>query len=118
MKTALGLAMTLFFACAMVFAQSTAQIHGNVQDASGAAIPGAEVKATQTDTGVTRTANSAADGGYVLTNLPLGPYRLEITKDGFTKAVESGILLQVNGDPAVNVAMKVGAVSEQVTVEA
>ncbi len=118
MKTALGLAITLFFACAMVFAQSTAQIHGTVQDASGAAIPGAEVKATQTDTGVSRTANSGADGGYVLTNLPLGPYRLEITKDGFTKAVEAGILLQVNGDPAVNVALKVGAVSEQVTVEA
>jgi len=72
MKTALGSAITLFFACAMVFAQSTAQIHGTVQDASGAAIPGAEVKATQTDTGVSRTANSGADGGYVLTIYPWG----------------------------------------------
>ena len=99
-------------------AQSTAQIHGIVQDASGAAIPAAEVKATQTATGIVRTVSSAADGGYVLTNLPLGPYRLEVAKDGFTKFVESGIELQVNGDPAVNVALKIGAVNEQVTVEA
>jgi len=42
-------------------AQSTAQIQGFVNDASGAAVPGAEVKATQTSTGVTRTAISGAD---------------------------------------------------------
>jgi hypothetical protein len=61
---------------------------------------------------------TAADGGYLLTNLPLGPYRLEVAKEGFTKAVESGIELQVNADPAVDVALKVGAVTEQVNVEA
>ena len=51
-----------------LFAQSvaTSQIAGTVQDATGLAIPGAEVKITQTETGATRTAQSAADGGYVL----------------------------------------------------
>lgn len=43
---------------AHVWGQATAQIHGVVQDSSGAAIPGATVKATQTDTGVTRTVAS------------------------------------------------------------
>src|SRR6266566_1875576 len=103
-----SITLVFLLACAVVWAQaSTAQIHGVVQDSSGAAIPGAEVKAIQTDTGATRTVESAADGGYVLTNLPIGPYRLEISKEGFTKYAQSGIVLQVNSDPLINSALKV-----------
>ena len=61
-------------------AQNTAQIQGTVQDASGAAVPGAEVRATQTETGAVRGAVSDTDGTYVLANLPIGPYRLEVKK--------------------------------------
>ena len=75
-------------------------------------------KATQTATGAIRTTATGADGGYVFTNLPLGPYQLEVAKEGFTKVVQSGIELQVNADPAVDIALKVGSVSEQVNVEA
>jgi hypothetical protein len=116
-RTLAGITL-LCLSAAAVWAQGTAQIHGTVQDASGAAVPGAEVKATQTQTGVARTATSAADGGYVLTNLPLGPYRLEVSKEGFTTFVQTGIELQVNSDPLVEIALKVGAVSERVSVEA
>ncbi|PWT97409.1 MAG: TonB-dependent receptor, partial [Terriglobia bacterium] len=105
-------------AAATAWAQSTAQIHGTVQDPSGAAVPGAEIKATQTDTGVTRSIVSEADGGFVLTNLPLGPYRLEIGKAGFATAVNTGVVLEVGSDPALTIALKVGATSEQVNVEA
>ena len=112
------LAFIFFVACAAVWAQGTAQIHGTVQDSTGAAIPAAEVKAIQTDTGVSRSTTTAADGGFVFTNLPLGPYRLEIAREGFATAVQSGIVLEVGSDPAVNVALKVGAVNEQVNVEA
>ena len=90
---------SMFF-CGMVWAQATAQISGTVRDSSGSVVPGAEVKATQTDTGVVRSTTSEADGNYVLPAFPVGPYRLEIAKDGFTKAVQSGIVLQVNTDPA------------------
>ena len=65
-------------------------------------------KATQTDTGISRTVNSEADGAYIISNLPLGPYQLEVNKDGFSTAVQSGIVLQVNSDPAIPVALKVG----------
>ena len=65
-----------------------------------------------------RTTTSAADGSYVLTNLPIGPYTLEVSKDGFTKYVQSGIVLQVDTNPTIDAALKVGSVSEQVTVEA
>ncbi len=101
-----------------LWAQSTAQIHGTVQDPSGAAITDADVKAIQVETGVTRSVASEADGGFVLTNLPLGPYRLEVSKEGFAKFVSTGIVLQVGSDPAVAIALKVGSTNEQVNVEA
>jgi carboxypeptidase family protein len=106
------------FTVSAMWAQATAQIHGVVQDMSGAGVPGASVKATQTETGISRTVMSEADGGYLLTNLPIGPYTVEVTKDGFTTGVQSGVVLQVNSDPAIRVVLRVGAVSERVTVEA
>src|ERR1700722_1142013 len=103
-------AFCLLLASATVWAQSTAQIGGTVRDASGLAVPGAEVKATQTATGLVRTAISGADGGYVLTNLPIGPYQIEISKEGFSKYVQSGVVLQVDSNPTIDAALRVGAV--------
>ena len=97
---------------------STSQISGAVTDSSGLAVPGAQVKATQTDTGAVRTVATGADGSYVLPTLPVGPYSLEVTKEGFAKYVQTGIVLQVASNPTVPVTLKVGAVSEQVQVEA
>jgi hypothetical protein len=106
------------FTCAVLWSQaSTSQINGVVVDPTGLTIPGAEVRATQTDTGLVRTTTSAADGAYVLTNLPVGPYTLEIRKDGFSKYVQTGIVLQVNTNPTIDAALRVGSVSDQVTVE-
>jgi hypothetical protein len=101
-----------------IWAQATSQIQGTVQDASGAAVPGATVKATQTDTGFTRTVTSSAEGLYILSNLPIGPYTLEVTKDGFSRYVQTGIVLQVNVSPTIDIPLRVGAVTEQVNVEA
>ena len=61
---------------------------------------------------------SAADGAYVFPNLPIGPYRIEVSKTGFSVYVQTGIMLQVNTNPTVDIALKVGNVSEQVQVEA
>jgi len=118
MRTFLTITFFCLISSAAAWAQSTAQFHGTVQDSTGAAVPGAEVKATQTATNTVRAITSGADGGYVLTNLPLGPYQVEVSKQGFTKYVQSGIVLQVGSDPLVDVALKVGAVTEQVNVEA
>jgi len=63
--------------CADAWAQATAQISGAVRDQSGAVLPGVDVTATQTDTGISRTAVTNETGSYVLANLPLGPYRFE-----------------------------------------
>ena len=98
--------------------QNTAQLQGIVQDASGSAVPGAQVTATQTTTGVSRVATTGSDGRYVLPNLPIGPYRMEVSKQGFATYVQTGIELQVATNPTVDVTLKIGAVSEQVQVEA
>ena len=62
-------------------------------------------------TGVVRTATSGANGDYALPNLPIGPYQLEVTKDGFSKYSQTGIVLQVDANPTVDVSLQVGAAS-------
>jgi hypothetical protein len=101
-----------------LYAQGNSQISGTVRDSSGLAVPGATIQATQTDTGATRTAQSGADGSFVLASLPIGPYRLQVTKQGFSAYVQSGIVLQVDSNPTVDVALKVGSITEQVQVQA
>jgi hypothetical protein len=116
----LGMLVVWLLAAPPARAQSVAgsQLSGVVRDASGAAVPGATVTVTKTDTGQARTAQSGADGSYTLPNLPVGPYELKVTLTGFNTHVQSGIVLQVGVNPTVDIALKVGAVSEQVQVEA
>src|SRR6266478_1369511 len=99
-------------------AVSTSQINGTVQDASGAVLPGAEIAATQTDTGAVRNTISNETGAYVLPNLPVGPYKLEVSLPGFKTFVQSGIVLQVNSNPVINATLDVGQRTEQVEVQA
>src|SRR2546425_9868087 len=87
--------------CSNLWAQATAQISGTVHDQSGAVLPGVEVTATQTETGVTRTAVTNETGSYVLPNLPVGPYRIEAALTGFRTFVQTGIVLQVNSSPGI-----------------
>ncbi len=105
-------------ACADAWAQATAQMSGTVRDQSGAVLPGVEITATQTGTGVSRTTISNETGSYALPNLALGPYRLEATLPGFRTYVQTGIVLQVNSNPTLNITLDVGQVTEQVEIQA
>ena len=104
--------------CADVCAQATAQISGTVRDQSGAVLPGAEITATQTDTGISRSTISNETGTYILSNVAVGPYRLEAGLPGFRTFVQTGIVLRVNGDVVINPVLEVGQVSESVEVQA
>jgi carboxypeptidase family protein len=99
-------------------AQATAQLSGAVLDPSGAAVADAQVQITNTDTNAVRSAQSADDGAYSFPNLPIGPYKLDVSKQGFTTYSQSGIVLQVNTNPIVNVTLQVGAVTQTVEVQA
>ena len=64
-------------ACAVVWAQATAQINGTVQDQTGAVLAGVEIIAAQTDTGISRSVITDETGSFALPNLATGLYRLE-----------------------------------------
>ncbi len=117
-KAILGLC--IFLSSTVLWAQtiSTSQIRGTIQDPSGGAVAGAEIKLTQTATGAVRTVTSGQDGSYTLPDLSVGTYRLEVTKEGFSKYVQTGLELQVGVNPTINVALTVGAVTQEVTVQA
>src|SRR5438046_3959312 len=104
--------------CASLWAQATAQINGTVKDQTGAVLPGVEVVATQTDTNSSRTTVTDETGSFVLPNLATGPYKLETSLPGFKGYVQTGIVLQVNTNPVINVVLQVGQVSEAVELQA
>jgi len=113
-----AVALVCVISTGVAWAQATAQISGTVRDQSGAVLPGVEIKATQTDTGIARTTVTNETGSYVLPSLPLGPYRFEAALPGFRTFVQTGILLQVNSSPVINPTLEVGQVTEQVEVQA
>src|SRR6266446_8815831 len=114
----LSVALMSVLWCDDLWAQATAQISGAARDQSGAVLPGVEVTATQTETGIARNTVTNEAGLYVLSNLAIGPYRLEAILPGFRTFVQSGIVLQVNSNPVINLILEVGQVSEQVEVQA
>jgi Carboxypeptidase regulatory-like domain/TonB dependent receptor len=98
--------------------QITGSIRGSVQDPSGALVQGAAVSARQIETGLTRTATTEPSGAYVLLELPVGHYELQVEAKGFQKYVQQGITLNVNETAVIPVHLAVGAESQVVQVEA
>src|SRR5258707_12466098 len=79
-----ALALLLLLTPAASWAQlATAQINGRVADSSGAVLPGATVTMTQTATGLVRSVVTDENGSYLLSNLPTGPYKLDVSLQGF-----------------------------------
>ena len=111
-----GLSLLLMTGAA--WAQATAELAGRVTDESGAVLPGVTVTATQTDTGFTRTVATEGTGAWIMPNLPTGPYRLEVSLQGFRTYVQTGIVLQVGATPTINAVLAVGNLEETVSVEA
>src|SRR5712672_2259832 len=103
-----------------LWAQTAAvsEISGAVEDSSGSAIVGAVVRVTQTETGFTRSAETGIDGVYRLPELPIGPYKLEATQQAFGAYSQTGIVLQVNINPTINITLQIGTAMQAVQVEA
>ncbi|HEY2153071.1 MAG TPA: carboxypeptidase regulatory-like domain-containing protein [Vicinamibacterales bacterium] len=97
---------------------TTATIVGTVTDTTGAAVPGATATARNVDTGFTRSATTAADGGYRLEFMPIGRYLVDVALDGFKTVHRSGIVLRVTDTARVDAALEIGPLAESVTVNA
>jgi hypothetical protein len=112
----LGALAVLLTSTALLGQGATAQIAGAVRDQSGATLPGVDVTVTQTETGFTRATVTDEGGNFVLSNLPTGPYRLQATLAGFRTFQQTGIVLQVNANPTINIALALGQLNETITV--
>jgi outer membrane receptor protein involved in Fe transport len=113
--------VSLFVLCASAgtFAQyDTGSIVGIVRDKTGAVVTDADVKVTNTKTGRVYEIKTGSAGEYVVPGLPAGPYKVEVDKAGFKKAVIEDITLYATDRRAVDVELAVGSASEQVTVTA
>src|SRR4051794_18854380 len=91
---ALGSALT---GSALYAQTSFGRISGSVTDPSGASIPGATVKVTNTETQNIRSVEADSNGLYTVTNLPIGPYTLEASQKGFQSKQITGINVVADG---------------------
>jgi type 1 fimbria pilin len=105
----LSFALTaLLLASSSRAAEVTANISGTVSDSSGAVVPNANVPLTNTATNESRSVATESAGSYQFTKLPIGTYRLTIEQTGFNKYVREGIVLNVNQNAKLDVALKIG----------
>lgn len=98
------------------FAGVTASISGTVKDTTGAAVVGAKVTATNTETSIASTQPTNGQGFYSFQSLPLGHYDIEVQQTGFKLYRQTGLVLDVNAALVVDVTLQVGQVSEKVEV--
>jgi hypothetical protein len=98
--------------------QITGTIRGTVTDPSAATVQGASVTATQSETGLTRSAATDRLGEYILLELPVGHYTLRTTAKGFSTYIQQGIVLDVNETATVPVRLALGTETQKLEVQA
>src|SRR3954465_13241151 len=109
----------LFCGAFSAFGQETrGAILGRVSDSTGGAIPGAQVKAVNTATGVELSAVTNDSGNYTLPYLLTGTYRVEAQAKGFKRSVREGIELRINDRVDLNFELEVGQTTETIEVRA
>ena len=91
-------------------------VNGLVLDPDDRPIAGADIRIVNDATGVQYTGKTNDEGIYVVTNLPPGPYRLQVSKIGFKTLIKPDIILNVQDTLAINFTLPVGAASETITV--
>jgi hypothetical protein len=97
----------------------TGSISGTVTDPSGAVVDGANVLLTNEATNATAHATTSASGGFRFTLLPVGHYRLDVSKEGFRKLRMQGAAVDTNNETTLGaVKLQVGETTESVEVTA
>lgn len=116
-------AVCLFAGCALFTASRSkaqtgdATVSGQVTDPTGRVVPGVTVVLTNLNTNVPYTTQTNGEGIYRFAAVQPGIYRANVTKDGFASIVKGDIELHVQDQVSINFAVKVGSVSETVTIE-
>jgi hypothetical protein len=105
-------------AAANLHAQGYGTINGTVTDSTGAVVTGAEVRATQAQSGTVMVTATGKDGLYVFPTLLPNAYAITVSAPGFETYSQSGIVLKADQALTVNVRMKVGAQTQVINVSA
>ncbi|HXA52461.1 MAG TPA: TonB-dependent receptor [Candidatus Acidoferrum sp.] len=119
-----GLCSAAFVVCCLLSLHPLAaqtsfgRVSGSITDQTGAAVPAAKVVITNTETGNARSAEADQNGFYVLTNLPIGPYRIEVNQTGFQRAQQNGLEIIADGRLTLDFKLQVGDISQSVEVTA
>src|SRR5438552_7096919 len=110
----------LFLLCvSLAFGQlDTGTISGTVADQTGAAVPGAAVSIKNIETGIVRRLVTNEAGRYEAVALPVGTYEVTASLAGFQTFVRGGIGLTVGRNAVVDIALRVGAVTDEITITA
>jgi hypothetical protein len=119
-----GMTRLAFAVAAVLFVSGSASpqsaaegtVRGVVHDEQGAVLPGVTITATSPTVAGTFTAVSGGDGSYRLLNLSPGEYTIAAELQGFSKYVRAGVVIRAGLNIAVDVDLKVGALSETVQV--
>src|SRR5437016_4206319 len=113
-----GVFLLLLFV-SIAFAQlDTGTISGTVSDQTGAAVPGASLAIKNVDTGIVRRLVTNEAGRYEAVALPIGTYEVTASLAGFQTFVRGGIGLTVGRNAVVDIALRVGDVTEAITITA
>jgi hypothetical protein len=113
------LALLLFYliVLARLDAQPFSHVSGVILDASLASVPDALVTVVNEDTGLRRVTTSQGDGGYAVSSLQPGVYKITIRKPGFRTMIRFGVKLTESQPARVDFKLVIGSVQETITVE-
>ncbi len=119
MKNLAAVILLVLAAAGMLWAQGErGTLNGIVTDATGAVVPNATVTAVNVQTNIESKATTTDAGVYRLPYLPPGNYKLTVGAQGFQSAVRENIILHAAQTLTVDFQLKVGAVTETITVSA
>ena len=115
-RLALSAALLLVVSLAAHAQVTTSTLVGLVRDAQNAVIPGVTVVATHEGTGVVREGVTDANGEFVFSALPNGPYTVKLELTGFKTLQQQGMQLGAGQTVQRTFTLEVGALAETVTV--
>jgi Carboxypeptidase regulatory-like domain len=111
---AVGVGVAPGFLCAQVFSGS---LTGVVSDSAGGAVPNAQVRVTNKQTGESRETRTTSTGSYSVSGLPPGTYDVFVTSSGFKTVRLPDVSVEFGRSATANVSLDIGVVSQPITVE-
>src|SRR4051812_48959789 len=100
LRSFLGLLSTIFF-CSGIFAQTSGAITGTVQDASGAAVVGANVSILEINKGTTQVFKTDESGTSNAPFLVPGTYRISVEAPGFKRTTSQDTVVEIAAGSAL-----------------